>query len=129
MPIVDLRKSLIASMPRVVVESPYSGDVQLNLRYLRACLRDCFERGELPFASHALYTQPGVLNDEDPQERELGIQAGFAWAALAEKRVIYQDLGVSSGMVEGMNHAREIKQPVEFRVLPYAKLSEVLSDS
>ena len=28
-------------MRLVIVESPYAGDVELNIRYARACLRDC----------------------------------------------------------------------------------------
>ena len=41
-----------------VIESPYAGDVEGNLTYLRACLKDCVERGESPYASHGLLTQP-----------------------------------------------------------------------
>lgn len=47
-------------MKRVVIESPFAGDVELNLRYLRACMHHCLKSGEAPYASHALYTQPGV---------------------------------------------------------------------
>lgn len=47
-------------MRLVIIESPFAGDVVRNLRYLRACMRDCLRRGEAPYASHALYTQPGV---------------------------------------------------------------------
>jgi hypothetical protein len=63
---------------RVIIESPYAGDVDANLIYARECLRDSLKRGEAPLASHALYTQEGVLNDDDPDERKLGIEAGFA---------------------------------------------------
>ncbi len=42
-------------MRRVVIESPYAGDVERNLRYLRLAMADCLERGEAPYASHALY--------------------------------------------------------------------------
>lgn len=42
-------------MKLVVIESPYAGDVERNLRYVRAAMRDCLLRGEAPFASHALY--------------------------------------------------------------------------
>ena len=52
----------------VLLESPYAGDIEANLSYARACMRDCFERGEAPFASHLLYTQMGVLDDTIPAE-------------------------------------------------------------
>jgi hypothetical protein len=47
-------------MRRVIIESPYSGDVETNVAYARAALRDCLSRGEAPLASHLLYTQPGA---------------------------------------------------------------------
>ncbi len=58
------------------------------------------------------------LRDEVPEERELGIRAGFVWGALATKRVFYVDLGWSSGMRAGLAEARRIGQPVEVRYLP-----------
>jgi hypothetical protein len=102
----------------VVVESPYAGDTEGNLRYLRAAMADCLSRGEAPFASHALYTQPGVLRDEVPEEREKGIAAGFAWGEFAKKRVVYLDLGWSRGMQAGVREAERLGQAVEYRTLP-----------
>lgn len=102
----------------VVVESPYAGDVERNLAYLRAAMRDCFSRGEAPYASHALYTQPGVLDDNDPAERSLGIQAGFLWAAHAHARVFYLDLGWSRGMREAHRDAILRGQHRVFRRMP-----------
>ena len=104
-------------MIRVIVESPYAGDVARNLRYLRACMRDCLLRGEAPFASHALYTQPGVLDDEIPEERQLGIESGFAWRALASKTVVYADLGTSKGMLYGIADSKKRGIEVEYRTL------------
>lgn len=104
-------------MIRVQIESKYAGDIECNLRYLRACMRDCLLRGEAPFASHALYTQPGVLRDEIPAEREHGIQAGFAMRACMHKTVVYEDLGYSKGMEYGIKHAIEIGHPIEYRTL------------
>ena len=101
----------------VIVESPFAGDVLTNTDYLRACLRDCLLRGEAPFASHGLYTQPGVLRDEDPTERAMGIEAGFAWRQLARKTVVYVDRGQSSGMIAGIEDARERGHAIEFRRL------------
>lgn len=101
----------------VIIESPYTGNVQANLTYLRACLRDSLARGEAPFASHGLYTQPGVLRDEDPAERAAGINAGFAWRKLATKTVVYTDRGITGGMRYGIEHAKEHGHAVEYRVL------------
>lgn len=101
----------------VILESPFAGLVDRNLRYLRACMRDCILRGEAPFASHGLYTQPGVLDDGNPQERSMGIAAGFAWRAAAVKTVVYEDLGITPGMEAGITHAMSMGQPIERRAL------------
>lgn len=101
----------------VILESPYAGDVPRNLKYLRACMRDCLLRGEAPFASHGLYTQDGVLDDAVPAEREHGIQAGFAWRSVAQKTVVYVDCGTSRGMQYGIDHAAKLGHTVEYRTL------------
>lgn len=105
-------------MRLVIIESPYAGDVEKNLAYLRAAMHDCLMRGEAPFASHGLYTQPGVLDDNYPAERELGIQAGFAWRKAAAATVVYTDLGYSRGMNFGIEDATKIGHPIEYRTLP-----------
>jgi hypothetical protein len=112
-------------MRRVIIESPYAGDVALNLAYLRACMADCLRRGEAPFASHALYTQSGVLDDADPAARALGIKAGFAWHAVADLSVVYEDLGISRGMRLGIEAAEERGLSVEFRRLTKITLAGV----
>ena len=104
-------------MRRVIMESPYAGDVARNVEYARACVRDCVLRGDSPIASHLLFTQPGVLDDTIPEERELGIEAGLAWGREAEATVVYSDLGISKGMSFGIARANDEGRPVEFRVL------------
>lgn len=104
-------------MTPVILETPYAGDIEGNIAYLRACMRDCLLRGEAPFASHGLYTQPGVLRDEVPEEREHGIQAGFAWRSVASKTVVYTDRGISRGMQYGIDHAEKLGHVVEYRRL------------
>lgn len=103
---------------RVIIESPFAGDRDRNLRYLRSCLRDSLQRGEAPFASHGLYTQPGVLEDDNPAERKLGIESGFEWRECAHMTVVYTDLGITDGMRQGIAHARRIGQMIEHRQVP-----------
>lgn len=105
---------------RVIVESPYGSDdpsiVARNETYLRACLRDCLERGESPYASYGLRTQPGVLADRDHVQRERGIGAGHAWHQAAVAFVVYIDHGMSEGMVEGLQSAIRLGRPIAFRM-------------
>lgn len=85
-------------MIRVVLESPFSGDVEENIKYAKECIRDCLKRGEAPIASHLLFTQPGILDDDVELERTLGMWAGWAWHGAADKVVFYADKGWSKGM-------------------------------
>ena len=104
-------------LPRVIIESPYAGDVEKNVAYARAAVRDSVLRGEAPIASHLLLTQPGILRDDVPEERTLGIDAGHAWLHVANKVAVYADRGVSRGMALGIERARFLGVPVEFRAL------------
>jgi hypothetical protein len=105
---------------KVILESPYSGDVEANVRYARACLRDCALRGESAMASHLLWTQDGVLDDTKPEERELGIELGLVWGSEAEATVVYTDRGVTSGMRYGIERAKKEGRRVEYRTLAKA---------
>jgi len=103
------------TMTRVILESPYAGDIERNIKYARMCVRDSLMRGESPIASHLLYTQEGILNDDFPEERQIGIDAGLAWKGVAEKHIFYIDYGMSSGMKYGLHYATKNKISVEYR--------------
>lgn len=107
-------------MIRVIIESPYAGDVEGNLRYLRRCIKHSLLQGEAPFASHALYTQCGILNDDIQSERNLGISAGFSWRGVADKTVVYTDLGITNGMIAGIADSISRGVPVVYRYIDRA---------
>ena len=102
-------------MKLVIIESPYAGDIEKNLWYARKCLKDSLNRNEAPIASHLLYTQKGVLNDEIPEERQLGIEAGLAWGKVAEAHIFYIDFGYSRGMKYAEANAKKNNIPIEYR--------------
>lgn len=103
------------TLRRVILESPYQGDVDRNVQYARAAVRDSLMRGEAPIASHLLYTQDDILDDTIPSERQLGIDAGHAWMEAAEAVVFYVDLGMSKGMGVAILRAKEMGKPCEER--------------
>lgn len=105
-------------MKLVIIESPYAGDVEANTEYARRCVRDSLSRGEAPIASHLLYTQPGILDDLKPDERQWGIDAGLAWKSVAQASVVYTDRGITKGMQYGMAAATAAGIRVELRTLP-----------
>ena len=104
-------------MKRVIIESPYAGDIERNIKYARECVKDSLLRGGAPIASHLLYTQEGILNDEIPVERELGINAGLAWLTCAKKHVFYVDYGYSKGMIAAKQLSEETGMQIEERRL------------
>jgi len=104
-------------MKRVILESPFAGDVERNIKYARECVRHSLSLGEAPIASHLLYTQDGILDDLIEEERMWGINAGLAWKEVAEKHVFYIDFGMSKGMEYGMKYATENNIPIEMRKL------------
>lgn len=122
-----------------IIETPFAGDREANIAYLRRCMRHSYELQEIPFASHALF--PQFLDDANPFERRMGINYGIAiGAAIASltrpggskaslhyslpsvivdvRAVFYIDRGMSPGM-EGADTAyRSINVTVEHRNLP-----------
>lgn len=108
-------------MRRVILESPFRGSILANIAYARECLRDSLARGEAPLASHLLYTQPGLLNDELESQRQQGIAAGHAWIAFADALVVYTDYEITEGMQAAINLAGRTKTPIEFRKILSSK--------
>lgn len=96
-------------MRLAILESPYAGDVEENVKYARAKMRELVLMGFAPIASHLLYTQPGILDDSDPQERALGIFAGLEWR-MAKSHDEYPlfVFAVGRGWSRGMRDAFEL---------------------
>lgn len=124
-------------MKRVILESPFKGGINLitdkwgvdaaidlfetkkimnDLKiYSQRCVLDCLKRKESPMVSHLLFTQ--VLDDNIPDLRILGIQAGFAWHEVADYCVVYTDYGISDGMREGIKNADNTGLKIHYRKL------------
>ncbi|WP_456238953.1 DUF7768 domain-containing protein [Robertmurraya siralis] len=112
----------------MILESPFAGNIEENIKYARMAVRDSLLRGEAPIASHLLYTQDGILDDNIPEERKLGIDAGLAWGKIADKTVVYVDKGISGGMKYGIERAIKEGRKIEFRSLPYYSGARVTKD-
>ena len=133
----DYAERLRAANPSLtIIESPYRGtdliDRRVNELYLTLCMRDSIERGEAPIASHALYTRPGLLDEDKPDERALGIALGLAWwrardqlSGLRPLIVFYQDRGWSNGMKAALERASEHGIAVTCRNIGMAQLAKL----
>lgn len=51
------------TMIRVVLESPFSGDVEENIKYAKECIRDCLKRGEAPIGCRYQHRRKEKAND------------------------------------------------------------------
>ena len=110
----------------VFLESPYSGDVDRNLRYLMLCGFDAFARGEMAVATHSSMTaHPCALHyfvsDYDKKwdvfSREEAIARGQVLRKRCDNTVFYQDLGWSRGMLSALEFCKANDLPFEIRNL------------
>lgn len=110
-------------MKMVIIESRFSAnntyDLVKNRKFTLACMRDCFMRGEAPYASHVIYAHTHILDDFIASERALGMHAGFLWGNFGSLTVVYEDLGISEGMIMGIDHAKSVGREIEYRKLGF----------
>lgn len=102
-------------MKRVIILSPYKGDLGRNMTYLRRAMADSAHRMEAPFASHRLY--PWFLNDNVPNQRLKGFELEEAWLQVAEMVASYDDYGISKGMGLTLDKAHVLNLTVEHRMI------------
>ncbi len=117
----------VSEKPFTVIESPFSApDVDglvRNVQYTMLAVRDSLNRDEAPYASHLFYTQ--MLDDNNQDERQLGMDAGLTICHHAEQTAVYTDYGTSRGMQYGIETAKSAgRRVVERRLFPNASSPE-----
>ena len=117
----------VSEKPFTVIESPFSApDVDglvRNVQYTMLAVRDSLNRDEAPYASHLFYTQ--MLDDNNQDERQLGMDAGLTICHHAEQTAVYTDYGTSRGMQYGIETAKSAgRRVVERRLFPNATSPE-----
>src|SRR4051812_14464173 len=103
-------------MKRVVILSPYKGDIAENVEYAWRCVIDSMKRGEAPWASHLFYTQ--IMEDSDPAQRSLGFACEAVWIRGEIFVAFYLDRGISKGIIKTKNmfsKTPKILFPIEMR--------------
>lgn len=81
--------------------SPYRGDVARNVKYAQELTRRAVLKGYTPITPHLYITQ--ALDDADPAERALGMEAGLHLLEPCK----YIMIGGRYGLSEGMRHEIE----------------------
>ena len=94
----------------VYIASPLSGDVETNLDFARQACLYAMAQGATPFAPHLLY--PQMLDDNDPAQRELGMNMGNQMLALCDELWLCGDV-ISSGMAKERALAEDLDIPVQ----------------
>ena len=68
--------------------------------------RRVIDAGYMPVASHLLY--PQILNDNDPDERELGLLFGLALLRMCDEVWVFGE--VSEGMAKEIEEAKKLNK-------------------
>ena len=76
--------------------SPYRGDTERNAKYAAALTRAAIVKGYTPITPHLYITQ--ALDDRNPEERALGMEAGLHLLEPCECIMIGGRYGISEGM-------------------------------
>lgn len=120
-------------MSVVFIESPYSGDIDRNMRYLALCMADAallFD--ECPYASHGLMTQhprakATFVSDYDAKwnvvTRDGAIEMSHRIRHRSDRTVFYVDRGWSRGMLAAKEYCEANNLPYSVRALKIDELS------
>ncbi len=99
------RQCELRTRPLVYICSKYAGEVEVNTYLAAKYCRYAIKQGRIPVASHLMY--PQVLNDNDPRQREMGLQFGLALLLkCSEVWVFNENRELSEGMRVEIKFAR-----------------------
>lgn len=98
-------------MTIVYIASAFRGNVEENLAKARVYCRLAAKAGYLPVAPHLLY--PQFLDDNDPEERELGMQLGLHLLALCDEVWCFGK--ITEGMAREIKEAEDLCIPVIYK--------------
>jgi hypothetical protein len=103
--------------------------VIIESRYALAAVAHSLSLGESPFASHVLYTD--ALNDRKDIDRVKGMEAGWALYPKADLVAVYWDLGISKGMVDGIERAARAGCTITYRKIgwPESLIAQIFQSS
>lgn len=97
-------------MDKVFICSAFRGDVEENIRKAQEyCRWAAIEYGAVPIAPHLLF--PQFLDDNDPVQREMGIEMGLELLAGCRQLFYFGD--ITEGMAKEIARAHTLGIPVE----------------
>ncbi|MCI6756489.1 MAG: DUF4406 domain-containing protein [Lachnospiraceae bacterium] len=96
-------------MPVIYISSPYSGDVEANVRNARRYCRFAVEQGYIPIAPHLLL--PQFMLDSNPDEHDLAIFMDLVLLSKCAELWVFGDW-VSSGMETEISKAKRKRMTI-----------------
>ena len=96
-------------MKLIYVASPYAGDTEKNIEYAKQACRYVLNEGNAFFCPHLLY--PQILDDNNPEERRLGINIGKEFLSKCDELWVFGE-HISQGMFEEIEFAKVKGIPV-----------------
>lgn len=100
-----------AFKPLVYICSPYSGDIDINVKKARAFCRFALEKNCIPLAPHLLF--PQFMDDDIPQERELAMFMNMVLLGKCNELWVFGDT-ISKGMAQEIEKAKKRKQLIRY---------------
>ena len=92
-----------AFRPLVYICSPYSGEIETNVEAAKRYSRLAVDKGCIPLTPHLLF--PQFLDDDIPEERELGLFFGNALMSKCSEVWVFGER-ISAGMESEIKRAR-----------------------
>ena len=95
----------------VYICSPYAGDVEQNVANAQKYSRFAALSGYIPITPHLLFTQ--FLSDDNPEERDLGIQFGNCLMDLCSEIWVFGNY-ISNGMKAEIQRAENKNYKIRY---------------
>ena len=96
-------------MKLIYMASPYAGDIEKNTEFAKRACRHVINEGHSFFAPHLLY--PTILDEHQPEQRQLGLNMGIAMLSRCDELWCYCD-HISLGMHLEIEEAGRLGIPV-----------------
>ena len=105
------RQTELKERPKVYIVSRYAGDVENNVKAAIRYCRFAIDKQKMPIAAHLLY--PQIVDDNDPNEREIGTMYGLALLALCDEVWCFGKT-LSAGMEQEIKEAKCLGKPIKY---------------
>ena len=107
----EIQRAEYGYRPLVYICSPYSGDIDANVKLARRFCAFAVSARRIPLAPHLHY--PQFMDDADPDQRELAMF--FNRVLLAKCEALWAYVGhVSPGMRLEIGWARDLELPIKY---------------